>query len=114
MVSTLKKTNRYRWILGLTAAGMTVVFLSGSGGLREQLTSFAAMEDEVDWTLANGKIVEEADVDWTLAHNENVHEEKVDWTLAKNDSQDTNDIEPDWTLARNDSDDQEETDWTLA
>ena len=113
MINTLNKSNRYRWILALTVAGMFVLLLSGGGDPKERFTSFAAIDDETDWTLAKGKVVEEGDVDWTLASKEDVNDEKVDWTLASNDSQDTNEKEPDWTLARNDDHDREEADWTL-
>ncbi|WNM58103.1 hypothetical protein [Candidatus Nitrospira allomarina] len=114
MISKSNKTNRYRWILAMTVTGMFVMLFLGSRGLGERFISFASIDDETHWTLANGIIVTEEDVDWTLAGNEDVLEKMVDWTLANNDSQDTNEKEPDWTLARNDGHDQADTDWNLA
>ncbi|MDR4495619.1 MAG: hypothetical protein AB7P17_12920 [Nitrospirales bacterium] len=97
MSCILHKTNHFRWILAWTVSGIFVLVLSDGGSLKEGFHSFAANEDEADWTLANSK---------------DVQEEKVDWTLAKNEPKDTKEIEPDWTLARNDGHDQEEADWT--
>ncbi|MGD9851796.1 MAG: hypothetical protein AB7T38_11050 [Nitrospirales bacterium] len=99
MSRTVHKTNHDRWIPAWSVLGMFVIFLLGAGGLPERFTSLAAIEDETDWTLANGKVAEEADVDWTLANTEDVQEEKVDWSLANTDSKDTKENEPDWTLA---------------
>ena len=57
----------YRWMLALTAAGFLALPLLGSGGLKEQFTPLAAVEEETDWTLANAIEVGEEEVDWTLA-----------------------------------------------
>ncbi|MCA9420654.1 MAG: hypothetical protein KC592_06540 [Nitrospira sp.] len=99
MSRTVYKANHDRWILAWPVLGMFVIFLLGAGCLTERFTSFAAVVDETDWTLANGKVAEKANVDWTLANTEDVQEEKVGWSLAKTDSKDTKENEPDWTLA---------------
>jgi hypothetical protein len=77
-------------------AGIIALPLAGGSGPNEWNTSLAAVEDEIDWTLANEREIGEPDVDWTLAQKKD-KEDETDWTLARNDR--VHEEEVDWTLA---------------